>query len=85
LNPKKLNPINRFLQGKLIPDLSSPSCLSVTQAILLEHAKDVDAIGELIAQLDNKTITTSPELNGDTNPIHKPQHCPNDLWIGPAN
>ena len=43
-----MNPIVQFLHDKLMPDLSEPASLSVPQAILLEHAKDIDAIGELL-------------------------------------
>ena len=84
-----MNPILRFLQeqikDKLDPDLSSPAKLSLTQAILLEHAKDMDAISGLIADSYSKTVTGNPEFDLQIDNVQPPQQKNDDLWVGPAN
>lgn len=79
----------RFLQeqikDKLNPDLSAHANLSLTQAILVEHAKDMDAISDLIADSYCKTVTGNPEFDLQIDNVQPPQQKDDNLWLDPPN
>ena len=69
-----------------MPDLSSPAELSLPQAILLEHAKDLDAISDLIANADKPQITEhTDELHQVEVTASAIQKTSTDIDIRPLN
>lgn len=67
-----MNAIAQLLLDKLMPDLNTPANLSVAQAILLQHAKDTDAINDLIENSEKVIIDGKVNLSKESNmaPIH---------------
>jgi hypothetical protein len=67
-----MNMIEQFYYDQLISDINEPEDLSVAQALLLEQAKDMDAISDLLETLENVTIepVPSPSKAAITEPRH---------------